>query len=94
MWIDKKLIFIEGNGGFWAWVCLVGTHLIETNLWYSLAIEAGAIQNASFQDFITEVAKFQKGKNYFILLIIVPAITLLFFLSGPNSKKKKEEKTF
>lgn len=81
----QRLTFATGDRGFWPWVCLVLTHVIESWFWWSLALQTNVIGTQTIDSFLMDVLTFKidrPNNNYFLLLIVVPSFVVMFFLAG------------
>jgi hypothetical protein len=86
----QRLTYATGDRTFFPWLCLLCTHIVEAWFWWMLAIQTGALNGKSVEDFLLDVVSFKVGHpHFFFVLILVPLFVLLFFIDGPEKPRQK-----
>lgn len=79
----QRLTFSAVSANILSWVCLIGTHMVEAWLWWSLAIEKYQVDTSShnFTEMISITLSRVKNQSEYVLLYGVPFLCLLFTLT-------------
>ena len=89
----QRLTFATSDRGFFPWLCLVVTHVIESIFWWKLAFINNIIGDQPIDAFLMDVVTFKHGhSHYFILLVLVPSFVVMFLLAGWEKTKPAGQK--
>jgi hypothetical protein len=90
----QRLSWALGNGGFWPWLCLIASHVIESVMWWTFALLPEFRRDMSIVDLCIDVVCVRSigGVHAVIVLYLVPVLIGIFILTGPGNFIKHNEK--
>ena len=89
----QRLTYGVTTATFNSWLCLIGTHVVETALWWSFALSPRFSKGLPIPDLIKNVVTANAkwgGPHAILVLIGVPFLVLSMLLQPPKASKSKK----